>query len=107
MKLRFPKQIIVNDQIFRMEYAPKEFGGEFSFADDKKHAFIKIGTGDLKSSPSSVLMRIIHELKEIIQLGQSTRFRRIDNNEYEFHYTHREHTDLCERLAGLLYQYFL
>ena len=107
MKLRFPKEITVNDQTFKIKYDANAFDGEFAYADKKNPAFIRIGTGDLKHSPLPTLMRITHELKEIIHIGQSTRFRRIDNNEYEFHYTHREHTDMCERLVGALNNFII
>jgi hypothetical protein len=102
MKLKFPKTLQIDEQLFHITYDKKAFDAEFAFADGKKNAKIRIGVGDLKACPTSVLMRIIHELKEIIHIQQATRYRRSDNNEYEFHYSHKEHTDMCARLAGLL-----
>ena len=53
-----------------------------------------------------VLSILIHELKEIIHVEQGTRYDRNDEfKAYEFHYTHKEHTELCSRLAGLLSQF--
>ena len=61
--------------------------------------------GENKSFDDNI-NKILHELKEIIQIEQATRFKRIDEScNYEFHYSHKEHTELCSRLAGLLSQF--
>lgn len=55
-----------------------------------------------KANPLQFLSLVLHEFKEIIQMEQSVCLynRGIDN--YEFHYGHAEHTDLCCRLTGIL-----
>ena len=102
MKLKFPKTLKVDEQVFKIVYDPKAHDASFAFADGKKPATVRIGIADLSTAPLSVLSRIVHELKEIIHIQQATRYRRIDNDEYEFHYSHKEHTEMCCRLAGLL-----
>jgi len=110
MKIRFPKQIIVGDSVFKVVKNPKIGGGSFEYWQKKNKkttgGVLTIGTFHLKHSPLRVWGTIIHELKEIIQIEQGTRYERPDNqDEYEFHYTHKEHTDLCSRLAGLLNEF--
>jgi len=106
IQYKFPKKIIIGDIEFEMRYDNKRNGGEFSYPYKKDKGFIIIGTSDLKINPPRFLAILIHELKEIIQVEQSTRFDRCDEaKNYEFHYTHKEHTDLCARLAGLLTQF--
>ena len=104
MKLKFPKEITIGDMVFTVKTNPKSAGGNFSYpfkSGDK--ATIEIGTKHLKMMPTRVLSIIIHELKEIINVEQSVRFSRMDEEDnFEFHYTHKEHTDMCSRLAGLL-----
>ena len=108
MKYKFIREIRIGDQVFKVKWdkSPNRILGNFHYATDKKCACIAIGTMYLKTNPESVLSAIIHELKEIIQIEQSTRYNRTDgDNIHEFHYTHREHTDLCNRLAGLLFKF--
>lgn len=110
MKLKFPKTIKISDTTFKVIKNPKDSGGEFRYwnNDDKKElkmGEITIGTLLLKSNPTRVLSIIIHELKEIIQVEQGVRFRQDGDDESQFHYTHKEHSDLCARLAGLLEEF--
>ncbi len=108
MKYKFPRKITIGDTDFDVIYDKKEGGGEFSFAFKNERAFLKIGTRELKTNPHRFLAIVIHELKEMIQVEQGVRFNRNDEhsaNSLEFHYTHKEHTDLCSRLAGLLTQF--
>lgn len=80
----------------------KDGGGSFNYGSRK----IIIGLKD--NSNVQLLEIIIHELKEIIQIEQATRYNRIDaDNNYEFHYSHKEHTDLCARLSGLLNEFIV
>lgn len=105
MQFKFPKKIMIGDVDFRITYNRKEGGGEFGYPWKGKRAFIKLGTRDLKTNPTRFFNVVMHELKEIIQQEQNVRYLRPDehgDNSYEFHYTHKEHTDLCARLAGLL-----
>jgi hypothetical protein len=102
MKLKFPKTIKVGSEVFEVRLDKKNVDAEFAFAFEGKPAFIRIGIEDLKVSKLCVLERIIHELKEIIQVEQRVRYRKSDDNAYEFHYGHREHTQFCGQLAGLL-----
>ena len=105
MKFKFPKKITIGDTEFDIKYDPKSTSGEFSYPFEGKRGFVKIGTESLKSNPTRFVTILIHEFKEIIQVEQSTRFNRNDDhgaNSFEFHYTHKEHTDLCARLSGVL-----
>ena len=108
MKLKFPKKIMIGSAEFLIEKNPEIAGGDFTYCNKGKKGKITIGTKHLKSSPTRVLETIIHELKEVIQVEQSVRYQRLDleEGEYLFSYGHKEHTDLCSRLAGLL-NYFI
>jgi hypothetical protein len=112
MKLKFPKKIKIGDQYYLVEQDPKRNGGEFYSYDENKKKItagkIIIGTKLLKVYPAHILCTIIHELKEIIQNDQYVRYQRPDaSDSYEFHYTHREHAELCEILAGLLDEFIV
>lgn len=99
MKIKFPKTITIGSYVFQVKTDPKSCDGSFNYDD----GIITIGTKKLRTQPFGVLEIIIHELKEVIHVEQSTRFRRGDElNNYEFHYSHKEHSELCSRLAGLL-----
>lgn len=99
MKLKFPKKIQIDEIIFTVKYDPKSGGGSFNHVKN----IIEIGTKYYPEQPTIVLAIIIHELKEIIHANQATRFDRPDvDSDYLFIYDHRQHTDLCYRLAGLL-----
>lgn len=108
MKLKFPKKIMIGSTEFFIVKDKTSAGGSFSYCDKDKKGRIIIGTKHIKSTPSRVLEIIIHELKEIIQVEQCVRYERSDleKGEYLFSYGHKEHTDLCSRLAGLL-NYFI
>lgn len=104
MRLKFPKKIVVGSYTFTIKTDKKRSDGYFSYSD----GVIFIGTEMLKKQPERVLEIIIHELKEVIQVEQYTRFTRGDEDKaYEFHYTHREHTELCSRLAGYLNEFIV
>ena len=111
MKLKFPKKIRVGDTWFRVKLDPKITGGEFYYWDEDKKSRptqgeLIIGTYLLKLNPTRVLNTIIHELKEIIQVEQGVRFKDpTEDKNYQFHYYHKEHTDLCSRLAALLEEF--
>lgn len=112
LKLKFPKSILIGDATFKIKIDKNRAGGEFYYFDDDKKKSVKrrggciiIGTRLLDINPIAVLSIIIHELKEIIQVEQGTRFSTPSDDSYQFHYDHRQHTDLCSRLAGLLSQF--
>ena len=99
MKINKIKQIDIGDSTFEIIWDNNDNGGYFHMHD----CIIKIGCKDCAEQPAVTLNIIIHELKEIIQTFQCTRYSRPDEvKAFEFHYTHKEHTDLCYRLAGLL-----
>lgn len=105
MKFKFPKKIMIGDTLFHITYDKKTNGAEFQYPYKGEKAYINIGIRNIKVNPTRVLSMIIHELKEIIQIEQVVRFDRRDehsDNTYEFHYSHKEHSDLCSRLGGLL-----
>ena len=106
MRLKFPEKITIGDQSFEIKYDKKRIGGEFYYWEEDKNkkaigGRIIIGTKLLKVSPSEVLGTIIHELKEMINEEQKVRYR-ITDGDFEFHYNHSQHTDMCSRLTGLL-----
>ena len=97
----------MGDVVFKIIYDySDDSGASFSYPHKGKGAFIKFGMKVHKDNPLQFLHFVIHELKEIIQIEQSTRLYNQGKDGYEFHYTHAEHSDLCCRLAGLL-SYFL
>ena len=107
-KFKFIKSITIGSTVFDVIWDKKQGGGELSYPYGNERGYIKIGTYYLKTSPTEVLDSIIHELKECIQIEQSTRLKpNHDATSFIFHYTHREHDDLCARLAGLLTQFLL
>ena len=106
MEYKFLKKITIGDITFKIIYDYKsDAGASFCYPDDNKSAFIKFGMKNYKVNPASFLMMLIHEVKEILHIEQSTRFWRRGLDSYEFHYTHAEHSDLCSRLAGILLQF--
>ena len=106
MKYKYPKKITIGDTKFKIIYDYKnDDGAEFSYPSQGKKGYIKFGMANHKKHPEQFLNYIIHELKEIIQIEQSTRLWRRGTECYEFHYTHAEHTDLCARLSSLLREF--
>lgn len=96
MKLKYPKTIKIASTTWKIVYEKESGAGSLDWSE----TLIKIGT---KMGTLRTLENIIHEFKEIIQIEQSVRFDEIDNTtSYLFCYRHKEHTDLCSRLAGLL-----
>ena len=103
MKFKYPKKITIGDTVFTIEYDYTcDDGAYFQYPDKGKKALLKFGMKNHKANPEQFLNHLIHELKEIIQVEQSTRLFRRGADSYEFHYTHSEHSDLCSRLSGLL-----
>ena len=105
MQFRFPKKIVIGDTLFHIKYDVKKGGGSFAYPREKTVGLIEVGTRDLKTNPIRILNVFMHEVKEIIHVEQATRYERGDNNEYEFHYTHKEHTDLVARLASAVFEF--
>ena len=103
MKIKKLKKITIGDCTFDIKWDKKYNGGEFQYAWKGKPAYIRIGIQEEKKNPERTLSVLIHELKEIIQVEQGTRYDKQDENKaYEFHYSHKEHTTLCSLLAGYL-----
>jgi hypothetical protein len=99
MKFKFPKKIVVGDVVWKIKYNKTNAGGSFEY---DNHT-LTIGTKYSQKNPTRTLNSIIHELKEIIQVENDTRLERGNNiSDYVFVYDHRDHTDICRRLAGLL-----
>jgi len=111
MKLKFPKTIRIGDVTYNVKTDKERSDAEFyTWSKNKKGKVMRgdilIGTHLLEIEPITVLASIIHELKEIIQMEQATRFQDPSEKEnYQFHYHHKEHTDLCARLAGALSEF--
>ena len=105
MRLIYRKKIRIGAITFRILYDPKSDGAEFSYPTKKRKAFIRIGTLYAKTAPAYVFGLILHELKEILQIEQSTRYFHPGEWVWSFHYNHSEHTALCCQLAGLLEQF--
>ena len=109
MKLKFPKTITIGDTEFDVKTDKESSGGEFYYYDERKKLTkgkIIIGTKLLKIYPVNILTAIIHELKEIIQNEQGTRYScPTEKNSYEFHYNHKQHSDFCARLSQAISQF--
>ena len=99
MKLKYPKSIVVGDYRFKIIYDKDRSGGSFDY--EKKEIVIGVKHGELRA-----LGIIIHELKELINVEQGIRYTNSHNTEdYLFIYTHKEHSDMCARLTGLLMEF--
>ena len=93
------KKITIGSLEFDIIWDKTTGGGHFSYRNREIMVGTKLG-GDYAFS---ILM---HELKEIIQVEQGTRYERMDEHDnFHFNYTHAEHSDLCSRLAGLLIKF--
>jgi hypothetical protein len=99
MKLKRLKKIRIDEIVFDIIWDKDEGGGSMNFPN---HLMV-IGTalGEI-----SAFATLLHELKEIVNVTQNIRYTRPDTPKcYEFHYTHREHSDMCDRLAGILSEF--
>lgn len=106
MKYKYPKKITIGQTVFHIKYDKKsDDGAKFRYPHKNKRAYIEFGMRNHEANPLAFLGTLIHELKEIIQIEQSTRMFVRGNNSYIFHYTHQQHDDLCGRLAELLTQF--
>ena len=94
-KLNKIKNITIGDIDYRIVWDEKQSGGSFS-ARDKK---IIIGTNLGTTRTFGVLL---HELKEMIQMEQGTRFLGNTTDDFVFFYGHAQHSDLCSRLTEYL-----
>jgi len=103
MKLKYPKKIKIGSTNFIMKYDKKDSGGEFSYGSKGNPSFIRVG---INCSISRQLEIFIHEVKEIINFEQGVRLDDPTVREnYIFVYHHKEHTDFCSRLAGILTEF--
>lgn len=102
MKFKYPKVILIGETAFHITYDSKNDDASFQYPYKGKKAYIKFGMQNHKINPVGFLHMVIHELKEIIQIEQSTRIKNYGKEIYEFHYNHNEHQNTCCRLAGLL-----
>ena len=102
MKFKYPKKIIVGSTEFKIIYNYKIGGAKFSYPHKKAEGFVEFGMAEHKVNPLIFLEYVIHEFKEIIHIQQGTRFHNNADDAYQFHYLHREHEDMCSRLAGIL-----
>jgi hypothetical protein len=103
MKYKFPKKITIGAYEWNMIYDKTKADGEFSYPWKGEKAFIRIGIRDIKADDGDFLNILIHELTEIIQCDMGTRYKPIDNaTNYLFSYSHKEHTNYCYTLTGLL-----
>ncbi len=105
MEFKFPRKIIVGDIVFKMKYDKKMDGAEFKYPEGKTPGLVTIGMRDFEGNPLTFLNYVMHEFKEIIQIEHGARLFNRTTDSYEFHYTHKEHTDVCSRLAGILNQF--
>ena len=98
MKFKFPRQVLIGSTKLKITYDKRSEGGSFDYADNT----IIIGTKNISNNKGRFLEIIIHELKEVIQTEQYTRYYRNDEESYMFFSNHAQHTQLCGILAGLL-----
>ena len=105
MKYKYPKKILIGSTLFKITYDYKIDGASFCFPHDGEEGYVIFGMKNHKKSPLVFFDYLIHEFKEIIQTEQSVRLYNRGSASYEFHYSHREHQDLCARLASVLSQF--
>ena len=103
MRFKYQKKILIGSTIFEMKYDKKASCGEFAYPRKKKKAFIRIG---MNCDKGRILEMFIHEVKEIINYEQGVRLDDLTASaNYRFVYEHKEHSDFCARLAGILSQF--
>jgi len=108
MKFKRIKSIIIGEVKFDVRWDKDNNGGSFQYPTNDLNGYIVIGLGTIKTNPCRVLAVIVHELEEIICVEQYVRLHRADvNDDYIFVYDHRQFTDKCNRLAGLLSQFII
>jgi len=108
MKIKRLRKIVIGDTTFKMKWDADDSGGHVKYPNEDEPGEIMVGTMIDATNPENTLSVLIHELTEAIHIDQRTRYIRPDTlDSYEFHYTHREHTVLCGRLAGLLNQFIV
>ena len=106
MKYKYPETVLIGDTNFVITYDyTSHDGASFVYPTKEEPGKIIFGMEEHKTHPEQFLSFLIHELKEIIQVEQSTRLFNRGKDNYEFHYNHSEHSDLCCRLSGLLTQF--
>jgi hypothetical protein len=99
MKIKRLKKIIIGSTVFKIEWKKSLEVGNFDY--DKE--IIKIGC---KYSEQETFNSLIHILKEILNIQQNTRFAKTyKTDDYIFVYDHYQHTDLCNLLSDLIYQF--
>lgn len=106
MKYKYPKKLRIGDTVFKIIYDHKDdSGASFAYSPERGGPKITFGMKNHDKESLRFLSYIIHELKEIIQIEQSTRYTCNGNGAMLFSYGHKEHTDMCSRLAGLLSEF--
>ena len=82
MKYKYPKKVTIGSTEFKIIYDYKnDDGAEFSYPHDGESAFIRFALREHKNNPIRFFAMIIHEVKEILAVEQSTRFyKRGDDN---------------------------
>ena len=100
MKIRRIKKIRISD----IEYEVKWKKGTYNARFDMRDKVIEIGT---EGDDMQKLALIIHELKEILHIEQSSRYVTRHDDSYIFVYDHGKHEEICNRLAGLLNEFII
>lgn len=85
---------------------PANNGGSFRIVPkDKKNAQLTVGMAQKAEHAWSVLM---HEAQEAILCDMETRFRiegfEVGSDTCFFHYDHRQHTEICSRVAWFMWE---
>lgn len=85
MKLKFPKEITILSNRFKMLYDKTTNGGSFNFADGE----MIIGTKCLKDDPQHVFQVISHEVMESIYCVMGARYESArEHKHYLFSFDH-------------------
>ena len=100
MKIRRIKKIRISDIEYKVEWKKGTYNAGF----DMKKKLIEIGT---EGDEVQMLAIIIHELKEILHIEQSSRYVTRHDDSYIFVYDHGKHEEICNRLAGLLNEFIM
>ena len=98
MKIKFPKTIQIGTTTFKVVH-DNRLGGEFNW----DNRILRICD---KKTPLETLNIITHEIFEMWSISLYLRYERRDSfNNYEFHFDHRNFTNLCEMASKTISEF--
>ena len=99
MKVKRLRKIRISENVFNITWDKEEWGARFDIGK------LEINIGTRSQEEMSIFTNVLHEIKEILHCLQRTRYLSGEHVDYLFSYSHKEHTDLCERLSGILSEF--